>query len=144
MANITYTSGKVLFTGGGDWGSSAQKFRVLLATKDYAPSVKDRRVSDVTGELTSGSGYSRKEIRGRKVVQNDDTGRADCMADAVKFTGLSTKQSYRWAVIFRAGETDASSELVCAIDLSDVSLRGMSEHTIKWSGQDNGRAFSIT
>ena len=141
MASLTYIRGSVLFAGAGDWGSKTQTYRVLLATDEYKPDRKHRVVSQVTGEL-AGSGYVRKDLTGREVLAKDTSG--DCIADAVTFSGLRSVQTYRWAIIFRAGKTDSDSDLICAIDMDAVSLRAVTDHTIKWDGQaKSGRVFSI-
>jgi hypothetical protein len=143
MPNLVYTRSKALFAGSGDWGSKSQSFGLLLASSKYTPDKRHKFVSDVSGEVT-GMGYSRKSLTGRRVEDNDDDERADCFADSVTYTGLATPQSYQWAIVYRVGKTDAESELICALDMGDIPLKEISQHTIRWDGKkDNGRAFSI-
>jgi hypothetical protein len=143
MASLIYTRGKALFSGSTDWASSEQTFGLLLASSAYEPHKSHRFVSEVAHEL-SGVGYSRKELVGRTVEQNDSDDRADCLADAVTYRQLSTKQSYQWAIIYKIGKTDTDAQLICAIDMGDVSLKGIAEHKIRWSGKDeSGRVFSL-
>jgi hypothetical protein len=145
VPNVTYTRGKAIFSGSADWASDKQVFKMLLAGGKYEADHRHTHVSDVSPYEITGPGYKRQIIAGRSVVQNDDQKRADCLADAVTLKGLTTNQSYRWIVIYKAGESDADSDLVCAIDMTEVSLKGTSEHTIRWDGQEkSGRAFSIT
>lgn len=140
MPSLTYIRGTVLFAGSADWASSSQEYGVLLATDDYTPSRTHRFVSEVSGEL-AGHGYARQSLTGRAVLETDA---ADCVADAVTFSGLRTTQSYRWAVVFRKGKTDKDSELICALDMDLVSLRAVTDHTIRWSRQmKGGRIFSL-
>jgi hypothetical protein len=67
----------------------------------------------------------------------------ECQADNPTFRDLRTAESYRWVIVFRAGPDDASSDLLGAIDMGmEVRLRGIEEHTVKWSAAA-GRVLSI-
>jgi hypothetical protein len=140
MPSLTYIRGTVLFAGSANWAATDQEYGVLLAGEDYRPSRAHRFVSEVTGELTGG-GYARQSLTGRAVLESDA---ADCVADAVTFSGLRTTQAYRWAIVFRKGKSDSASELICALDMDLVSLRAVTDHTIRWSRQAKaGRIFSL-
>lgn len=141
MASLTYIRGSVLFAGSADWAAPDQSYQLLLASDEYKPSRTHKFVSQVRGEL-SGGGYERKTIAGR-AVKAGDAG-ADCFADAVAFTGLLSHQTYRYAVLFKQGKTDADSGLIACLDMTGVSLLGISNHTINWDGQaKSGRVLTL-
>jgi hypothetical protein len=143
MPGVIYNCTKAMFAGDADWASPAQTYKALLAGGDYEPKASHRKVSDVEDELT-GKGYERQTLHGRSIVANETDGRADCHAEAVTFGKLATKESYRWLVVYRERDSDARSELVCAVDMDEVSLAGISEHTIRWDGEEKqGRVSSL-
>jgi len=143
VASLIYTRGKALFSGSTAWDSTEHGFGIMLATSEYQPHKSHRFTSEVEHELT-GTGYKRKELSGRLVESDDDNGRADCIADSVSYRGLSTKQSYQWAIVYKIGKTDDDGQLVCAIDMGEVSLKGIAKHTLEWDGKtDRGRVFSL-
>ena len=68
-------------------------------------------------------------------------------ADNVAWTGLTSTQTYRWAIVYRFGTNDADSDLIAAIDMNaaGINLTGITDYTIKWDGAaSNGRLFSLT
>lgn len=143
MASIIYTRGKALFSGSTDWSATDQSFGLLLASNEYQPDRSHKFISEVSAEL-DGVGYNRKELTGRAIEEDDDAGRCDCMADAVTYRGLSTRESYKWAIVYKIGTNDRDGQLVCAIDMGEVSLKGISRHTIEWAGgESRGRVFSF-
>ena len=143
MPGVIYTCTKVMFAGDADWSSPSQKFGVLLATSEYEAKKSHRHVSDVDGELT-GKGYERKVLKDRSIEANEADGRADCHASSVTFGKLATKEVYKWIVVYREGANDARSDLICAIDMGEVPLGGITEHEIRWDSQaKQGRVFSL-
>jgi hypothetical protein len=140
MASIVYGQCKVVFATGCDWSAAGERFGVLLATSEYQPAITHRHVSDVDGELT-GRGYKRRPLKGRS-VWSTTTG-ADCCADATVFPNLKTKESYKWAIIYRE-RADDDPDLIAACDMGHVDLSDSNEHTLFWDGQEkNGRVFSL-
>lgn len=142
MPSLIYNAGKRLIGGEVDWASKQHRFKLLLATSDYAPKATHKFVSVIEGEL-SGGGYGRQELVGRSIQTDDATGRVDFMADQVAFKKLSSSQRYQWIVLYRVMTSDEDADLLCALDMGSVSLRGIMEHTIKWDKQSNGRVFSM-
>jgi hypothetical protein len=143
MAGILFDISRTMFACDTDWSSPTQTFKVLLASSDYEPRKSHAHVSDVDGELTGG-GYARQTLKNRAVYANEDDGRADCHANAVKFANLATAESYRWIVVYREGKSDATSDLICAIDMAKVPLKDIETHTVEWDSQHgSGRVFSL-
>ena len=64
----------------------------------------------------------------------DKTGRVDCNADAVVLTNLKVFETYRWIIVYRDGLSAGRSDLICALDMGDVELKGVVAHTVKWAG----------
>lgn len=142
MANVLYTRGKAVIGGANGW--LAGTYKVMLVQGSYTPDPNNHHfVSDVTGEL-SGGGYARQILSGYTISEDDVNGRADYIANNPTFTALSSTQTYRWAIVFRFGTTDADSELVCALDAGSISLVNVISHTLQWDGQSTaGRVYSI-
>jgi len=76
MASLLYNRGKkALVAGEVDWDdNSTTVVRVLLTTSNYTPDPDQNYVSnaiDVGNKEASGTGYTRKDLTGRAVSQND-------------------------------------------------------------------------
>jgi hypothetical protein len=114
-----------------------------LTTGSYTPVATHNFVSDVTNEL-AGGGYVRKDLATRTILEDDANSRADYKADNVTWTGLTSTQTYRWAIVYKFETTDADSPLLCAIDMTSVGLTGLTEYGLKWdNAASNGRVFSV-
>lgn len=145
MSNFVYNRGRTIL-GEYDWRTAAgNTYRVLLALAAYTPALADNVVSAVTNEL-AGGGYARiANLTTRTVTQNDANSRADYAADCPTWSGLSSTQSVKWAIIYRFGTVDSDSDLICALDMGGVLLTGLTSWTLLFDGQaTNGRVFSVT
>jgi hypothetical protein len=146
MANFVYNRGRVVL-GEYDWRSAAgNTFRVLLATSSYTPALADNVVTVPAAFELSGGGYSRiLSLTTRTVTQDDPNSRANYAADCPTWSGLTSTQSVKWAVVYRFGTNDADSDLICALDMGGVLLTGLTSWTLQFDGQaTNGRIFSVT
>jgi len=145
MASGVYNRGKVAANGANGWYNGSATYRVLLVTSAYTPNPDHNFVSDVSANELSGGGYARKDITTRTVVQDNTNDRADYKGDNPAWTGLASTQTFRYAIVYRFGTTDADSELITWIDIgaSGRDLTGVSNYSILWDNQPaNGRIFS--
>jgi hypothetical protein len=142
LADLTYTNfSQLLGDAQLDWDAGGQIYRVLLATTSYVPD-QDAHifVSSVTNEL-SGGGYVRKDITNRTSVKDNVNNRTNWMADCPTWTTLTG--TWRWAIVYKFGTTDADSPLLRAIDLTAVTSSG-GDFLLRWDGQtSNGAVFRI-
>ncbi|HTQ48353.1 MAG TPA: hypothetical protein VMI75_36605 [Polyangiaceae bacterium] len=140
MASLTYDSGRTMLAGlGPRWDDAKAKFWVLLAKASYEPKPEHKTIDQVKAHELSGSGYERRQIEGRSLRVDPLEHRVDYVAKPVTFNRLYTDAQYRWAVVFQDDGT-----LVAAIDMTTISLRGLSEHTLRWDGKrSEGRVLSV-
>ena len=145
MAHTIYNRHKAnVANGTHDW--DAGTYRVLLTTNAYTPDPDHNFVADVTNEL-AGGGYARVDLATRTVVEDDANDRADAKADNTTFSGLSSTQTARYAVIYKFNTNDADSTLVAAMDLgaSGVNLTTLTAITLRWDAQvANGAIWRVT
>lgn len=145
--SVIFTRGKAII---GAYGWVGGLYRVLLAGPGLAPKDTMRFVSDVAQHELDGGGYERKDLTGRTVTWDDALKTANYMADAVVWSKLHSRQSYRWIVVYRDEvENDGASSLIVALDVSDgtnhtKSFIDVREHRVRWSGQaPGGRVFTV-
>ncbi len=122
-----------------DWASGT--WVVLLLTSAYTPNVDHDFISElVANEVsTSGTGYTRKNLTGRSVVFNDTTDKAEHLADAVQYTGLTC--AFQYVAIAKVGTGDGDSELHSVYDLGAQSISGAG-FNLNWDDDDvNGVVF---
>jgi hypothetical protein len=138
VPNVTFTSGMLIAH---KWPDKAEKFRILLAGSGYQPFCAHSTLADVTHRLD----LPRKLLKNRKIVTNTGGGRVEFQAHSVTWAELDTDAKYQWAIVFRAGDTDASSELICGLDLRETKLQGSVSHTIFFGGGPIvGTVFRLT
>lgn len=151
MASLIYNRGKVVANGANGWYNGSATYRVLLVTNAYTPNPDHNLVSDVSANELSGGGYARKDVTTRSVVQDNTNDRADYKADNIVYSGLTSTQSFKYAIYYRFGTNDADSDLIACIDIDPSNtlgaagrnLTGITDYTIKHDNQaSNGRVFS--
>lgn len=97
--------------------------RVLLVNSGYIFSAAHNTVADVTFEL-GGTGYARKQLVNKTLVEDDTNNLARFDADDVLWAGASFTGSGPGggtpdaAVLYVEGASDATRTLLCSLDLN--------------------------
>ena len=130
MNGLVYAGGEAALVA---WKSAWQSYCVALARDSYQPNARQQRITQVS-EIRG----LRQELVNRSVAEHGPAENFTrlYLADNVTFA-VKTNEPYRWIIVFRAGKTDADSQLITAIDMRrNVPLRGLSAHTILWCGAE--------
>jgi hypothetical protein len=128
-----------------DWANDTIK--LALVTASYAPNVGTHvSMADVTNELST-TGYARKTLANKSIVNDTSLHRCDFKADNPTWTAIGTATSppvAAAAIIYKDVDgTDANAILLGYLDNADQALNG-GDFTLKFDGQaSNGRVLSI-
>lgn len=143
MASVMYNRGKANFVNGTvDWDTDTDLKIMLLETTTTTPTNPDHNfVSAIVADEFSDTNYTggfggagRKTLASKAVNQDDTNDRAECDAADVTWTALGGTSSVVGAVIFKEITNDASSPLICFIDLADTATNG-GDFTIQWNAE---------
>lgn len=99
--------------------------KALIVDNTYSFDNTDEYVSDVSGsEVTNsiGTGYERKNMLNRTVVQNANV--VSLRADDLTFTSVSTNEVWDALILFVQGTNDADSKLIAYLDIDNVTTNG--------------------
>lgn len=97
----------------------------LLLNDSYVHDPAHDFISDVSANEIGVSGYSRQTLSNKTLTEDDTNDRAvfDNTAD-ITFSSLASGETIGWAVIARNTGNDATSELICALDVTDTPTNG--------------------
>jgi hypothetical protein len=146
MASTWYDNGRAYAIGGSlNW--TADTIQVLLVGNGYTPSAAHQYVSDVVGQELSTTGYVRKTLATKSVLNDTGNHRADLKADNLTWTAIGTATTppvAAYAIVFKFITNDAASVLLGCIDNPDQALNG-GDFTLKWDSQaSNGAVLRVT
>ena len=124
----------------------ADDIRVMLVTSSYTPNKDHEFVSDVVAAELSGTGYtggfggSGRKALTTPLIGNDTTGDfAYFDADDVTWTAISAGTP-AYAIVHKKGAADASSPLICCVDVVDLTTGG-ENYKITWAAPASGAIF---
>lgn len=128
-----YNSGLgAIVDGSVTWATATIKAIVVDST--YTFDDNDQFVTDITGEVTNatGTGYSRKTLTGKTVTVDQANDRVVFDASDVTYTEVETNETWDAVVLFQESGADATSKLICFIEIDDLVTNG-SDASIVWA-----------
>jgi len=137
MATGTYNKGKFLIASG-LLALNTADIRVLLVNSGYVFSAAHNFVSDVAFEL-SGSGYARKVLANKTLLENDTLNRIIFDADnvtwpAATFTGSGLGGGVADSVIvYVENVSDATRSLICCVDATPKIAPVANDYVLQFS-----------
>jgi hypothetical protein len=133
MASKLYNSGLGAISDGSvAWLTSTIK--ALIVDSTYTFDDNDTVVSDVVaGEVTNatGTGYERKTLAGKTVTVDQANDRVVFDASDLTYTAIETNETWAGLVVFLDTGSDATSKLICYLDIDALVTNG-SDATISF------------
>lgn len=114
------------------WSTSTVK--ALIVSSSYTFDDNHEFVSDITNEVTNatGTGYARKTLTGKTVTVDQANDRVVFDASDVTYTDVETNETWDAVVLFLESGNDATSKLICFIEIDDLVTNG-SDASIVWA-----------
>lgn len=132
MASIVYNRGAFLFSTGLDFETA--DLRVLLLKNTYTPDKDENTVDQIAPEELSGGTYARQLLANATATQDDAANAVVLDADDTVFPALSNPDTPQFAVVYlHDAGGDASSQLICCIDLGAPDPPDGSDYPIAWN-----------
>lgn len=114
MSNLIYNKAKKGFVDGTiDWDGDTIK--VMLVGETYTPDKDHNFVSEVVSTELSGTGYERKSLENKTVVQDDVNDVAKVDADDITWESIQAGTA-KGMVVYKQGSSDTDSILIAYID----------------------------
>ena len=109
---------------------ASDTLKVMLLSTGYTPNKDHQFVSDVSGSELSGTGYTggyggsgRKTLASKAMGKSDSTDKAYFDAADSTWTAINAG-TIGYAVVLKEITNDASSPIICCIDVADVVTNG--------------------
>lgn len=105
---------------------NGKSLKAMLMKSTHTPSKDHNTVSDVVADEINVSGYARQTVTvsGSGVTEDDTNDLAKFDGTDPVFAALTTGQTVGGAWVFADSGADATSELICFLDGTDVPTNG--------------------
>lgn len=127
-STAAYNRGKYLVT---KYDYTLIDVRVLLVSSAYVFSAAHNVIIDVNAAELAGTGYVRKQLTNKQIIEDDASNLARFLADNITWAG-SNFGTPDAAIVFVENGSDTASELLFSLDLQPkVATTGV-DWTLQW------------
>lgn len=127
MPNVFFNRGKYqLSTGNSNWTSATISIALMSSTYS-SPDPDSNTFSQISANELSVTNYTRQTLESKTTTEDDTNDYVSFDAADPSWTSLGDPaggQIITGAVVFFSGSTDATSNLICFLDLTNTTVNG--------------------